>query len=115
MADPPSELHKVTSITTTDYLDAMPTPSAGFGVLVVSKQTTYESLESRSRNDRPPTYSKCRSPTERSLTYSMRASPPWRLLRWSALGLWTVAGDGGWLSEYLIDGVFIEEENSDAG
>jgi hypothetical protein len=37
MADPPSELHKVTSITTTDYLDAMPTPSAGFGVLVVSK------------------------------------------------------------------------------
>jgi hypothetical protein len=37
MADPPSELHKVTSITTTDYLDAMPTPSAGIGVLVVSK------------------------------------------------------------------------------
>jgi hypothetical protein len=32
--------HKLTSITTTDYLDAMPTPGAGFGVLVVSKQST---------------------------------------------------------------------------
>jgi len=49
MADPPSEWHKVTSITTTDYLYALPTPSAGFGVLVVSKETSYESLESSSR------------------------------------------------------------------
>jgi hypothetical protein len=40
MADPPSEWHKVTSITTTDYLDAMPTPGAGFGVKAVSKQST---------------------------------------------------------------------------
>jgi hypothetical protein len=49
MADPPSEWHKVTSITTTDYLDAMPPPSAGFGVLVVSKQMVSESLETSSR------------------------------------------------------------------
>jgi hypothetical protein len=49
MADPPSEWRKVTSITTTDYLAAMPTPSAGFGVLVVSKQTRYEGLKTPSR------------------------------------------------------------------
>jgi hypothetical protein len=52
MADPPSEWHKVTSITTADYLYALPTPSAGFGVLVVSKQTTYERLENPCQSGR---------------------------------------------------------------
>ena len=58
----------------------------------VSNQTTYESLESRSRNDLSPIYSGCRS-----LTYSMRPSRLARLLALIGLGADENRRSNGWM------------------